>query len=263
MSLEGTNMYMPVMPTNGGNNFMGGDGAYWIIILFLFAFVGRGGIFGGGGNVDPAGPYIQRGFDQAAVTDALNNIMSAVSSLGQQLCNGVNTVTSAIFQGFSAAEQSANARAMADLERNYATQTAITGQMNAIAMEQANNCAEGRLAIANLSAANAAEHCNDRNSLAMAVRDIIDNQNAGFQRLSEQNTANLIAAKNDRIADLERQLMMAGLESRDVAREARLIANNEAQTVALRQSLNPSPIPAYTVPNPNCYGCSNGYYGAM
>ena len=45
-----TNTYMPVMPA--GNGDFGGNGAWWLILLFLF--MGFGGGFGGGFNNNAA-----------------------------------------------------------------------------------------------------------------------------------------------------------------------------------------------------------------
>ena len=70
-----------------------------------------------------------------------------------------------------------------------------------------------------------------------------------------------IDAKNERIADLERQLTMANLAASQTAQTAQLLADNSRQTVALEQYLNPTPIPAYVVQNPNCcttYTCGCG-----
>ena len=56
---DGSNMVMPVGPMygNGGNSFgWGGDGSFWIIILFLFAMFGNGwGGFNGNGAARGAG----------------------------------------------------------------------------------------------------------------------------------------------------------------------------------------------------------------
>jgi hypothetical protein len=50
------------------------------------------------------------------------------------------------------------------------------------------------------------------------------------------------------------------------AQTAQILANNEAQTVALEQYLAPTPRPAYIVQNPNCcpnqFGFSCGYGAA-
>ena len=47
---------------------------------------------------------------------------------------------------------------------------------------------------------------------------------------------------------------MAQLAASQNAQTAAILANNEAQTAALEQYLNPAPIPAYVVQNPNCCG---------
>ena len=64
-----------------------------------------------------------------------------------------------------------------------------------------------------------------------------------------------IDAKNEKIADLERQLTMANLAASQTAQTAQLLADNNRQTTAIEQYLNPVPIPAYVVQNPNC--CTN------
>ena len=70
--------------------------------------------------------------------------------------------------------------------------------------------------------------------------------------------ADKIDAKNEKIADLERQLTMADLRASQGAQTAAILANNEAQTANLERYLAPTPIPAYVVQNPNCCGTSYG-----
>lgn len=74
-----------------------------------------------------------------------------------------------------------------------------------------------------------------------------------------------IDAKNEKIADLERQLTMANLAASQNAQTAQILTDNLAQTQALEQYLNPAPIPAYVVQNPNCcaqnYGCGCRTFG--
>lgn len=62
-----------------------------------------------------------------------------------------------------------------------------------------------------------------------------------------------------KIAELQNQLNMANLAASQTAQTAKLLADNAAQTQALEQYLNPVPIPAYQVQNPNC--CNNFYNG--
>ena len=57
----------------------------------------------------------------------------------------------------------------------------------------------------------------------------------------------------------QEQFNMANLAASQNAQTSRIIADNAAQTLALEQYLNPVPVPAYMVQNPNC--CGNFYNG--
>ena len=60
-------------------------------------------------------------------------------------------------------------------------------------------------------------------------------------------------------ANLQTQINLANLQASQSDQTARVLADNAAQTATLRQALNPTPIPAYVVQNPN--GCGQPYYG--
>lgn len=236
---------------NDGGFGFGGDSGWWIILLFLVLFGGNGwgNGFGGNGGNDFVPYYlanntdagVQRGFDTASLTSQLTGIQNSITN------------------GFSTSEISACNRAMNDLERSFATQTAITNGLTNVSSQLANCCCENRLATANLSALVQSENCADREALSNGIRDLITNQNAGTQRILDQLCADKIDAKNERIADLERQLTMANLSASQTAQTAQLLADNNRQTVALEQYLNPVPVPAYIVQNPNC--CSQNTCG--
>ena len=89
-----------------------------------------------------------------------------------------------------------------------------------------------------------------------ALRDVLESQNAGVQRILDTMCQDKIDAKNEKIADLERQLTMANLAASQGMQTAAIIANNEAQTSALEQYLAPVPRPAYIVQNPNGCNCN-------
>lgn len=245
---------------NNGNGFgWGGDGAWWLLVLFLFAFNGNWGNNGNGngGNGGFYGyPYsgvgneVQRGFDQSAIMGGINGVQSAVTNgfvdTASALCNGFAGVNSAISNGFAQNEISANARQMANMQQNFALQSQF-----------ADCCCENRLASADLKYTIATENCADRTALSDGVRDILTNQNTGIQRILDQMCNDKIDAKNERIADLERQLTMANLAASQGAQTAAILANNDAQTSALEQYLAPVPRPAYIVQNPNGCGCNS------
>ena len=237
---------------NGGfGNGWGGDGAWWLLVLFLFAFNGNwgNGGYGNGGSNGYVVSDVQRGFDQSAVMSGLSGIQSSLTSgfvdTAAALCNGFAGVNGAISNGFAQAEISANARQMADMNQTFALQSQL-----------AQCCCDNRLASADLKYTIATENCADRTALSDGVRDILTNQNAGIQRILDQMCNDKIDAKNERIADLERQLTMANLAASQGAQTAAILAHNEAQTSALEQYLAPVPKPAYIVQNPNGCNCN-------
>lgn len=235
-----------------GDGFGGGWGdssAWWLIILFLFMFNGNWGNGFGGGYGGGVGGEVQRGFDQSAVMSGLGSIQSAVTNgfvdTASALCNGFAGVNASIANGFAQSEIAANARQMADMNQNFALQSQL-----------AQCCCDNRLASADLKYTIATENCADRTALSDALRDVLESQNAGVQRILDTMCQDKIDAKNERIADLERQLTMANLAASQGAQTAAILANNDMQTAALEQYLAPVPRPAYIVQNPN--GCNCG-----
>ena len=132
MSLTGEGMgaadIAAITRGNNDNWGFGGDGAWWLIILFLFMFNGNwGNGFGGyGGGV---GNEVQRGFDQSAVMNGIGGLQAAVTNgfvdTTTALCNGFAGVNGAIANGFAQAEIAANARQMADMNQNFALQSQL------------------------------------------------------------------------------------------------------------------------------------------
>ena len=208
---------------------------------------GWGGGYGGNGG---AGAEVQRGFDQSAVMSGLSGINSSVTNgfvdTAAALCNGFAGVNAAISNGFAQAEIANNARQIADMQNSFSLQSQL-----------AQCCCDNKLASADLKYTIATENCADRTALSDALRDVLESQNAGVQRILDTMCQDKIDAKNERIADLERQLTMANLAASQGAQTAMIIANNEAQTNALEQYLAPVPRPAYIVQNPNGCGCGN------
>ena len=72
-----------VTGNNGGfGNGFGGDGAWWLLVLFLFAFNGNWGNGGYGGGV---GSEVQRGFDQNAVMNGINGLNASLAGINQNI----------------------------------------------------------------------------------------------------------------------------------------------------------------------------------
>lgn len=244
------NLVMPVTPMGGygnGGGFGFGDQSGWWLILLLICLGGGwgfGGGFGGNGAVGPmmVNNDVQRGFDQSAVISGITGVQNAVTSgfgdIQTALCSGFGTVNSNIANGFAQAQIADNAREIAGMQQNFAAQMATMQGFNGMQSQLANCCCENRLATANQTATILAEHCADRQVLSDGVRDILTNQNMGIQRILDQMCADKIDAKNERIADLERQITA-------------LNNNNYIQNALTAQTqffVNRYPVPATTAP---------------
>lgn len=207
----------------GGNNGLGWggeNGAWWLIILFLFFINGNNG-WGNNGNSNGNGYVVsdvQRGFDQSAIMNSLNGINTAVN-------NGFAT-----------------------------SQANLTNQLNTIAMAQQNCCCENRAATADLKYTIATEACADRTAISDALRDVIASNTANTQAILDKMCQQEIDALKTQNANLQTQINLANLQASQTAQTARILQDNAAQTMALENYLNPTPIPAYMVQNPNCCG---------
>ena len=250
---NGNGMVMPVAPMYGngggfGNGF--GDNGWWIILLFLLCGAGGWGGYGygNGGGTAFVDSSVQRGFDQSAVMSGISGIQSAVTSgfgdVQTALCGGFAGVNSNIANGFAQSEIAANARQIADMQNTFA-----------LSRQFSDCCCENRLASCQTQNVIQTEGSATRFADANNTRDIIENCNRNNQAVLDKLCALELDAKNDKIADLERQLTMANLAASQTAQTGRILADNAAQTVALEQYLNPTPVPAYVVQNPNC--CTN------
>ena len=229
MSLSdgGVQATMPVAPTgmmNSGFGGFGGDGAWWIIILFLFVFCGWGG--NGWGNNGNSGGVV----DGYVLTSDFANVERKIESVNQGLCDGfyqqaqlVNGTNMAMANGFAQAELSRSNQ-----------QAALMQQLNAMQMQAANCCCENRAAIAQVRYDMAAQACDTRNTVQNATRDIIDNANSNSRAILDFLT-------QSKLSDLQAENQ--GLK---------LAASQAAQNSYLVSQLRPSPIPAYTVQNPYC-----------
>lgn len=236
ISENGNGMIMPVAPTgsfSGGFGGLGNDGAWWIILLvILFGGNGWGYNRNGGGN--GSGSEIQAGFNQAALTSGITDIQSS-------LCNGFANVVNAVQNGFAQGEISANSRQMADMQQNFALQQQLS-----------QCCCDNRAATADLKYTIATEACSDRQAVTDALVSLTNQMNAGIQSLKDEFCNDRLARKDEIIAELRSQINERDRLAANGAMEARIIANNEAQTTALEQYLAPVPRPAFIVQNPNC-----------
>lgn len=220
---------MPVQPTNSGGFGFGGDGAWWLIVLFLFAFCGWGGN-GWGNNAGNSGGVV----DGYVLTSDFANVERKIDSVNDGLCNGfyqqaqlVNGTNMAMANGFAQAELSRSNQ-----------QAALMQQLNAMQMQAADCCCENRAAIAQVRYDMATQACDTRNTVQTAARDIVENANANSRA----------------IMDFLTQSKLQDLQSAN--QELRLAASQAAQNNYLISQLRPTPIPSY----PSCNPWASGSY---
>lgn len=251
---------------NGGCNDWGGNGSWWLIVLFLFALMGNNGFGWGNGNANGAMPYlmnnstnadVQRGFDQSAVMSGINALNASVNNgFSDMAVSQCNQTTGLLNSLYGIGNQINNSR--------FDTVSAITAAQNALnntlltnEMARQQCCCDTKQAIADVKYTIATEACADRAAVNSALRDVITAQTANTQAILDKLCQQEIDAKNTEIANLRTQLNMANLASSQTAQTAQILASTAAQTAALEQRLNPAPIPAYTVANPNCCATSS------
>lgn len=248
-------MVMPVAPMYGGygnggfgSGCFGGDWA-WIILLLLLAGNGWGNGFGGGFGGDGVMPYmwntqtqndVNRGFDNAGITGQLSGIQSSISN------------------GFASAEVSECNRAMDSMQTAYSNQIASMNQRFAdtqfigqgfynLQSQLAQCCCDNRLATANLGSDIAREACATRTNDTQNTQALLNAVNNGVQSIKDQLCEDKIDAKNEKIADLERQLTLANLSASQTAQNAFIQKGFSDEVDALYNRLSNCPVPSTPV----------------
>lgn len=248
MDSSNNGMVMPVSPMYGngaGTGFCyGGDGLFWIIILFLFAAMSGGWGNGfGNGNAGTILPFMMNQSGQSEIQRVVDQ---------QSVMNGLSNLQTAQANGFANAEIS-RCNGLYNL----------TSQLNNIAMTQQNCCCENRAAVADLKYTMAQEAAATRANTDAKVQDVMDKLCQLEMDGMRQNYENRIATMQNTIDSLRTMNSNARFDASQNLQTAQIVADNAAQTAALEQYLAPTPKPCYTVQNPNCcapqtFGCPCG-----
>lgn len=252
-----------------GDGFMG-NGAWWIIILFLFVFCGWGnGGWGGNGNAGLQGALTRadlcqdmnfgqmengiRGIQQglcdgfyaqntnllngfAGVQNSLTNgfagVDNAVCTLGYQTQAGINSVNVAGMQNTFGLQQAINENTVAGMQNT-----------NALQSQLAQCCCDNRAGQKDIEYRMATDTCAIQNTVQNTTRDIIDNANCNTRSILDflvQDKISTLQAENQNL---------------------KLAASQAAQNTYLVDQLRPCPIPAYVTCNPWASNYNYGYNG--
>lgn len=215
--------------SNYNNGF--GFGGDWLGLIALAAIFGWGG-FGGGYGGFGGGRYggaseltgyelgklattndVASGFSTSEIMSDLNDIILGQATMQNFINQGFAGLNSTINSGFAGVNN-------AICTLGYQNQAGF----NAISREIASCCCDTRAAIADV------KYANERNTCDI-IRAGQDNTRAILDYLSSEKISALQAEN-------------AGLKAQ--------ISNDKQSAYLISQLKEPCPIPAYTVPNPNC-----------
>ena len=231
-----------------GNGGWGDEnGAWWIIILLLaFAGWGNGG-FGGNGGGTSTREEIAYGFDMNGLENGVRGIQQGLCdgfyAVNTGMLNGFNGVQSALCQGFSGVNDAITQSTIADMQSDFALQTALSGNTNTLMAQLTAMAANDAACCCATQREIEKGFCDTGRAIADSTRDIIDSNNAGVRSILDFLT-------QDKIATLtaENQTL-------------KFAASQQAQNAYLVNELGcKCPVPAYVVPNPygyalNACGC--------
>lgn len=229
-----------------GNNDGIGNGNGWWILIILFAIFGGWGNNRGAGYGNNCGGYptdyarqsdVQNGFNQQTLISKIDGQTYGLADLGY-----------AVNSQFSAAELSrANQHAALMAQMNNNALTAMQDSY-AVQTQLSNCCCENRQAIAGVNY-NLATNTNAiTTAINQAAQNIMQNDNANYRQLHDENVAAQIAAKDAQIAEMNNRINWLTLT-----------ASQTEQNQYLVNQIKPCAVPAYVVPNPNAaYAYSTG-----
>lgn len=251
----------PVYPMmNGGFGGNAGYGSDWIWVILLLALFGgnwggnNGGFFGGNNNdfawlsngQKDIMTNTNNGFDTLHLSNQLDTVNSGIYSLSNQLCNCCADMNQTVSNGFYNAEIAANNRQMANMQQNFD-----------LSRQFADCCCENRLGIQDLKSTVISENCADREVLRQIGQDILVNQTANTQKIIDEIFRDRLDEKDDKIAELNRQLQMADLRASQIAQTQAITSNiyNELKNCPVGTVPVYGSQPIFTCPNNNGCGC--------
>ena len=259
----------------GNGDGMWGNGAWWIIVLLLFGWGGRGfGGFGGGygGNGGGCGAPCATQADVRAAVDQ----QALISKIDQQtygMADSFNSLNNTINGNFRTLDG-----AICNLGYQALQNT------NTIQSQLANCCCDTRAAIKDVDVGiertgwNLSKQISDCccNAEKMNMQSRFDAQAYNcntLQAIDKLGDRIIDYMSNEKVQALRDENQALRLAASQSAQNAFITANQEAQTAELIRRLGRDcPVPAYVVPNPNCCyqpfsfnncGCNNGCGGSF
>lgn len=211
---------------NNNNDGFGGNNGWWVLVILfaLFGGWGRGGYgYGGGQGGGAADNYVlasdfanlSRQIDSstAGLERKLDGINNGICSLGYDQLAQINNVNSNINQTGYEIMNGMNQNAIASMQ-----------QTNALQAQLANCCCENREAICQLKYDISQNLCNLRFENQQAIQAIIQNDNANYRALHDENVALQMANKDETIAELRSRLNFRDINDSNAQQSAYLLS---------------------------------------
>ena len=257
---------------NKNNDGWGDGGGWWILLLFILlgGFNGNRG-WGNGGGYGAGGvggnelyPWLNNaeningGFRDQMIQTSLQGIQTQGQNLATQLCQCCGDMQMALANGFAGVQQSM-CNGFGNVNTNMmqgfnATQNAINqgfngtqmGMMqgfNGIQAQTAQLASDIQLGNAQQTATILAENCADRAALSDGVRDIIQSQTAGVQRILDKLCDQELFAERRENENLRQQLNMQTLAASQAAQNTFIAQGFANEVDQLYNRLNTCPVP--------------------
>lgn len=179
---------------------------------------------------------INNGFRDQMLNDNITSIRDGVYGITNQLCNGFAGTTAAITGAQNAITQQMYTNQIADMQQNFAAQTATMQGFNAVQGQLAQCC------------------CDNKTAAMQNTRDIIDSQTRSTQAILDKLCAleldgvkgQLAAAQRENVG-LQNQLNMAALRESQTAQNAFIQQGFSNEVDQLYNRLSNCPVPSVPV----------------
>lgn len=243
--------------------FGGENGAWWIIILFLFCFSGWGNGYGwgnGGFGGVQGSTSVYEGYvlnnDMSMISRQmsdgfssqerkLDSISNGICSLGYDQLAQMNGINTNIMGGVNTLQAAVKDCCCQTQQNIKDTQYAIGSNAAEISRGVERGFADTNYNLATqangLTTAISNGFCQTNFNAQTSTRDIIDSSAANTRAILDKLCQMEVNAKDEKIAELTAKNA-----------DLRLAASQAAQNTYLLSELKPCPQPAYVVPNPYC-----------
>ena len=216
---------------NGG---FWGDNGWWTLILFAMIFGygnfgGGWGGFGGGGSAGAQGAITRSNLWSEF---AFNDLQRNVQGIQQGLCDGFYAVNSTLLNGFNGVQ---------------AGQAQLANQIANCCCDTGRQIEKG--------------FCDVGYNMATNTSNIIQSQHNDTDRVIAKLNDMEAARQQEKIASLQAENQSLKFAASQSNQNAYLTATMDANVAELIRRINPTPVPAYTVPAPYPYsGCGTYNY---